>query len=78
MHSGQGLIAWLDCPAPEKRGTNAKVLVLPHEREYGVALLGGGLSLNRGTCGVDGAFVVQHIAVFAHEAHPLAGQASSC
>lgn len=58
MRSGQGLIAWLDCPAAEKRGTNAKVLALPRERKYGVPLFGEGLSLNRGTCGGDGAFVV--------------------
>lgn len=43
-------------------------------KKYRVSLLGEGLSLNRGTCGGDGAFVVQHIAAFTHEAHPLAGQ----
>ena len=74
MHSGQGLIAWLDCPAAEKRGTNVKVLVLPREREYRVTLLGEALSLNRGTCGGDRAFVVLHIAAFTHEAYPFAGQ----
>jgi hypothetical protein len=35
MRSGQGLIAWLDSPAAEKRGTNAKVLALPRERNKG-------------------------------------------
>ena len=78
MHSGQGLIAWLDCPAAEKHGTNAEVLALSRVRnrvkENRVTLLGEGLSLNRGTCRGNGAFVVQHIAAFTHEAHPLAGQ----
>ena len=41
------------------------------QREF---LLGEGLSLHRGACRRNRAFVVQHIAAFTHEAHPLAGQ----
>ena len=47
---------------------------MPRERNKRVTLLGEGLSLHSGACGGNGAFVVQHIAAFTHEAHPLAGQ----
>ena len=41
------------------------------QREF---LLGEGLSLHSGACRRNRAFVMQHIAAFTHEAHPLAGQ----
>ena len=41
------------------------------QREF---LLGEGLSLNRGACRSNSAFVMQHVAALTHEAHPLAGQ----
>lgn len=37
-------------------------------------LFGEGLSLHSGACRRNRAFVVQHVAAFTHEAHPLAGQ----
>ncbi|BAI64704.1 predicted hydrolase or acyltransferase [Rothia mucilaginosa DY-18] len=39
-----------------------------------MTLLGEGLSLHSGACRRNRAFVVQHVAAFTHEAHPLAGQ----
>lgn len=47
---------------------------MPRERNKGLTLLGEGLSLHSGACRSNSAFVMQHVAAFTHEAHPLAGQ----
>ena len=66
MRSGQGLIAWFDCPAaenpaaekPQKNAVLTPSAGVAARKKYRVTLLGEGPSLNHGTCGRNGAFVV--------------------
>lgn len=67
-----GGVLTLFVPSQRREGEHRDVLCRDSlQREF---LLGEGFSLHSGACRSNRAFVVQHIAAFTHEAHPLAGQ----